>query len=141
MHLTTARLFAGFQLHAKVRCTHGPRIKVRVTRSYLGGELWARLAQQRVQDGQLLAQVNVAVVLGRPRVLGQGTRDLLEERPHRRSFPLDERVEELHERLLALELGKVGQGLERLGDEGQVSRALLVWELCEHVENHVLISE
>lgn len=79
------------------------------------------LREERVQDAEILADVDVVVKLRVALILGQGTRDLLQVLLHRRRFLLQEIVHKLHEILLALEPREIGQRLQRLGNQRQIA--------------------
>ena len=74
------------------------------------------LGEERVQDAEVLADVDVVVKLWIALIFGKRARDLLQVLLHCRRFLLQEIVHELHKVLFALETGKVGQRLQRFGD-------------------------
>ena len=65
---------------------------------------------------------------------GDGSRHITQQLFHGGSFLLQEIVHEFHKVLFALEAGEVGQRLQRLGDQRQITRRLLARIFYSH--NH-----
>ena len=92
------------------------------------------LGEEGVEDAEILADVNVVVKLGVALVLGQGARDLDEVLLHGSRLLLQKVVHKLHKVLLALEARKVGERLEGLGDQRQITGRLLARILASNSE-------
>lgn len=92
------------------------------------------LREERVQNAEVLAHVDVVVKLRIGLIFGQGARDLLQVLLHRRRFLLQEIVHKLHEILFTLEAGKVSQRLQCLGNQSQVAGrfiARILWRFSK----------
>ena len=88
------------------------------------------LGEQRLQDREVLADVDVVVELGVGLLFGGRFGHVAQELLHGGGLVFEEVVHEFHEILFALETREVGQRLQRLGDQRQIARRLLARIFC-----------